>query len=261
MPPHFGGSAPPASDMAVHNRDSTSLTFTCTTEFDRLAQYIPDCFEILGPQIVFGFGQLREIDWLAGSHYNVVTADAPVRFVGKRDRIEGTYNLVTWENRATPIIGGREENGVPKIFADIEDLHALPAAYLNGPDYFTNASYEGNTFVRMEMRKPEPVEGEAFEAMRGSMTGINLFGWRYIPNVSGPGAALSQPILYPQGFELRAAWKGSGSIEWIKLAPWQNPMQHHIITALADLPILEMGPVIMTKGTAVLKPSQGRVLE
>ncbi|HOV68385.1 MAG TPA: acetoacetate decarboxylase family protein [Methanoregulaceae archaeon] len=261
MPPHFGGNDPAPPGMAVYNRDTTGLTFTCTTEADRLERFIPDCFELLRPDIVFGFGQLREIDWLAGGHYNVVTADVPVRFVGERDRIEGNYNLVTWENRATPILGGREENGVPKVYAEIEDLHAWPAAYLGGPDYFTNASYDGNTFVRMEMRDPRPVKGEEFAALRASMASVNLFGWRYIPNVSGPGAALSQPILYPQGFELGAAWKGTGAIEWIRLAPWQNPTQFHIINALADLPILGMGPVMLTKGTAVLKPSQGRVLE
>lgn len=262
MPPHFGGTDPPGSDMAVYNRDTTGLTFVCTTDADRLAQHVPACFEILRPVVSFGFGQLREIDWLAGGHYNVITADVPVRFIGKGSpSLEGNYNLVTWENRATPIIGGREESGVPKIYAEIEDLHARPAAYLGGPDFFTNASYDGNTFVRMEMRDPMPVEGAKFDEMRAMMASINLFGWRYIPNVSGPGAALSQPILYPQGFDLAAAWTGTGAVEWIRLAPWQNPTQHHIISALADLPILEMGPVMMTKGTAILKPSQGRVLE
>ncbi|KAF5067864.1 acetoacetate decarboxylase [anaerobic digester metagenome] len=261
MPAHFGGNAPPPPDFAVHNRDTTALTFVCTTDGDELARYVPETFEILRPEVIFGFGQLREIDWLAGGRYNVVTADVPVRFNGKKDVLEGNYNLVTWENLATPIIGGREENGVPKIYAEIQDLHAGAAGYLGAPDYFTNASYDGNTFVRMEMRDARPVEGEALAALKGSMAVNNLFGWRYIPNVSGPGATLSQPILYPQGAEITSAWTGTGSIEWIRLAPWQNPMQHHIVNALADLPILGMAPVMLTKSVAVLKPSQGRVLE
>ena len=261
MPAHFGGADPAAPDFAVYNRDTTSLTYICTTDGDELARYVPDCFELLRPEVVFGFGQLREIDWLAGGRYNVVTADVPVRFVGKRDRLEGNFNLVTWENLATPIIGGREESGVPKVHAEIQDLHAGAAGYLGAPDYFTNASYDGNTFVRMEMRDAMPVEGEALAALKARMAAINLFGWRYLPNVSGPGAALSQPILYPQGAEVTSAWTGSGSVEWIKLAPWQNPMQHHIISALADLPVLGMAPVLLTRGSAVLKPSQGRVLE
>ena len=261
IPAHFGGNAPAAPDFAIRNRDATAMAFTCTTDSDELGRYVPDASEILRPEVVYTFGQLREIDWLAGGRYNVVTADVPVRFNGKRDRLEGNLNLVTWENLATPIIGGREENGVPKIYAEIQDLHAGAAGYLGAPDYFANASYDGNTFVRMEMRDPVPVEGEQLAALKAAMTTVNLFSWRYIPNVSGPGAALSQPILYPQGAEVTSAWTGTGSVEWIKLVPWQNPMQFHIVNALADLPILGMAPVMLVQSTAVLKPSQGRVLE
>ena len=261
MPAHFGGHAPSAPDFAVNNRDATQLVYTCTTDGAELSKYVPDCFELLRPEVVFSFGQLREIDWLAGGRYNVITADVPVRFSGTRDRLEGNYNLVTWENLATPIIGGREENGVPKIYAEIQDLHTGAAGYLGAPDYFTNASYGGNTFVRMEMRDPVPVERAALEALQGAMAAVNLFCWRYIPNVSGPGAALSQPVLYPQSMGITAAWTGTGSVEWIRLAPWQNPMQHQIISALADLPVLEEPAVMLVKGSATLKPSQGRVLE
>lgn len=261
MPVHFGGSDAPGPDMAVYNYDTVGMNFVCTTDQDILSNYIPEGFELLRPEIIFGFGQLRDIDWLAGGRYNVVTADVPVRFKGKRDMIEGIYNLVTWENNATPIIGGREENGVPKIFADIQDLHARPAPYFNAPDYFTNASYDGNTFVRMAMYDPKPVEGADLAALRESKGAYNLLTWRYIPKVSGTGAELSQPILYPQGMEIKSAWTGRGEVEWIKLRPEYNPNQHHIISALADLPILHMDPALLTRSVGVLKPSQGRVLE
>ncbi len=98
-------------------------------------------------------------------------------------------------------------------------------------------------------------------AMRAAPTTINLFCWRYIPKVSGRGAELSQFILYPQGREIQRAWTGSGTVAWIKLRPEQNPSQFHIINALAELPILEMAPVLMTEGVGFLKPTQGRVLE
>lgn len=113
----------------------------------------------------------------------------------------------------------------------------------------------------MEMHDVKPAEEEHLAALRTSMATINLFCWRYIPKVGGPGADLSQPILYPQGFEVDSAWTGSGTVQWTKLRPEQNPTQWHIIKALAELPIIEMAPVLMYKGVAVLKPSQGRVLE
>lgn len=43
---------------------------------------------------------------------------------------------MVWENNTTPILGGREQTGIPKIYADIEDLHILK------PHYATIASFE-----------------------------------------------------------------------------------------------------------------------
>ena len=260
MPGYFGD-MPAAPDTTNYMRDTVGLSFTCTTEEDRLAAYVPDVFEILRPELVIGFGQLREIDWLAGGHYNVVTVDVPVRFAGRRDRLEGTFNLVTWENQTTPILAGRDGAGIPKIYADIQDLHANAASYLGAPDYFTNASYDGNTFLRLEMSGATPVGEEQLAALRASPAEVNVFGWRYIPNVSGPGAAASYPILYPQGGEVREALVGTGTVEWIRQKPWQNPMQHHIINALADLPVLGMAPVMLTRGVGFLRSGQSRVLE
>ncbi|MGZ4905550.1 MAG: acetoacetate decarboxylase family protein [Halobacteriota archaeon] len=261
MPAHFGGDDPPAPDFAVYIRDLIALQYTCTADGDQLANYVPESFELLRPEVMFTFTQMRECDWLAGGGYNTISADVPVCFTGKRDRLEGNYNLVTWENLTAPIIGGREENGVPKIYADIQNLHAHPADYLCAPDFFTNASYDGNTFVRMTMSNATPIEGDQLAALQAAPATVNLFGWRYIPKVSGRGAELSQFILYPQGSEVKSAWVGSGTVEWIKLRPEQNPSQFHIINALAELPIIEMAPVLMTRGIGFLKPSQGRVLE
>jgi acetoacetate decarboxylase len=261
MPVHFGGHDPPAPEFAAHIHDYVGLSCTCTTDGDQLANYVPEGFELLRPEVVCSFNHLGECDWLAGASYNTVQADVPVRFNGKRDQLEGNYNLVTWEDLTAPIIGGREQNGVPKIYADIEDLHANPASYLGAPDYFTNASYDGNTFIRLEMSNAKPVEGEQLAALRAAMANTNMFCWRYIPKVSGQGAELSQFILYPASTEVKSAWVGSGAVEWIKLRPEQNPSQFHIINALAELPILEMAPVSMTRGILFLKPSQGRVLE
>ena len=59
---------------------------------------------------------------------------------------------MVWENKTAPILGGREQTGIPKIYADIEDLHKIQQ------NYFTNASYEGNTFLRLEMTGAQPVD-------------------------------------------------------------------------------------------------------
>jgi hypothetical protein len=192
---------------------------------------------------------------MAGSSYNLIDISVPARFNGKRDRLEGVFNLVTWENKTAPILGGREQTGVPKIYAAIEDLHKFEQ------NFFTNASYEGNTFLRLEMNGAQPVEEQELAQMKALSAERKLFGWRYIPKVGGPGAALNQAILYPQRVELDRVWIGSGTVEWIQLKPQYNPTQWHIIKALAELPIMGMAPVTMVKSVVILKPAQARVLE
>ncbi len=210
MPPYFGGTAPAAPDFAVRNRDATAMAFTCTTDEEMLAQFVPECFEILRPEVVYTFGQLREIDWLAGGRYNVVTADVPVRFNGKRDRLEGNLNLVTWENLATPIIGGREENGVPKIYAEIQDLHAGAAGYLGAPDYFTRASYDGNTSVRMEMRDAKPVAGGGARGAEGRDDHRQPLQLALHPERQRPGSGAEPADPLPPGCRSHKRLDGDG---------------------------------------------------
>jgi acetoacetate decarboxylase len=169
--------------------------------------------------------------------------------------LEGQFSLVVWENNTQPIIGGREETGVPKIFADIQDLHIFP------PKHFTNASYEGNTFLRLEMVEVQPIEGQPLENVKAASLSLNNLNFRFIPKVGCPGVELGQPVLYPQGTIVKNAWMGKGTVEWIKLRPEQNPSQFHIIDALADLPIIKMAQAMMIKGEIIMKPFAGRVLE
>ena len=251
MPAHFGGYAYQPLETCYH--DAVNMTFTYRTDGDRLTEYIPEGFELLRPELSIGFAQCREVDWMAGSAYNLIDVSAPVRFNGKRDRVEGVFSLVVWENKTTPILTGREETGVPKIFADIEDIHILR------DKRFTTVSYEGNSFLRLEMTVTGPLDDALMMSMRNSP--LNGLHWRYIPRVGGPGADLLQPILFPQRLEAERGWLGTGVIQWTKLRYEQSPMQAHIIKALAELPMLEMLPVIMTKGAIFLMSPMARVLE
>ena len=77
-------------------------------------------------------------------------------------------------------------------------------------------------------------------------------GWKYIPNMDGVGASVSAPTLFPAENAYVAAQLGTGSVEWERLTWEQNPTQYHIVNALADLPIIEYLPAIMTKGSTNL---------
>ena len=254
MPPFFGGyEYNPNFD--AHVDDVVTMAFTYTTDSNKLANYLPEGFELLRPELNIAFCQMREVSFMGGGAYNLVNISVPVNFRGKRDYLEGQFSLVVWENNTVPIIGGREETGVPKIFADIQDLHII------SPKYFTNASYEGNTFLRLEMVGAQPIEGEPLEQIKAASINMNNLNFRFIPKVGEPGVELGQPVLYPQGSIVKSAWIGNGTVEWTRLRPEQNPSQFHIIDALADLPVIAMAPAMMFKGEIIMKPFAGRVLE
>ena len=250
MPAHFGGSYFDPDAKAIYN-DVVTLIFSYTTDGEQLSNYVPEGFELTKPELSIEFQQCRQVEWVAGSYYDLVSVAAPVRFNGQRDRLEGSFSLVVWENKTTPILTGNMM-GVPKIYADIEDLHILADTYR------TRLSFEGSTFLELEMIRHQPLDAEELKAMN---TDINSLGWRYIPKVGAPGADLSQPILFPMHNEPNAAWLGSGKVKWTKLTWDQNPMQFYIINALAELPIIDMKPVILTQGREILTEARGRVLK
>lgn len=250
MPAHFGGGVfdPEARSYAD---DALTISYSYTTDGDRLADYLPEAFELRKPELNIQYQQLRQVDWLAGSHYNLIWVAAPVRFNGQRDRLEGDFALVVWENKTTPILTGRDI-GMPKIYADIEDLQIV------GETYRTRASYEGSTFLQMEMARQGAVDELQVKALQAD---VNCLGWRYLQKLGGPGAEVSQPTLYPMRWEPRSAWRGHGTIQWTQLKWEQNPMQWWIIKALAELPMIKMAPVMMTTGRMVLIDPRARVLK
>ena len=251
MPAHFGGYVYQPAETCYH--DVVSMTFTYTTDGDSLSRYIPEGFELLRPELAVNYSQCREVDWMAGAAYNLIDVCVPVRFAGRRDQVEGFFSLVVWENKTAPILTGREQTGVAKIYADIEDLHILHNKR------FTTASYEGNSFLRLEMTVAGPMDEARMAQL--SNAPVNGMHWRYIPKVGGPGADLSQPVLFPQRLEAEHGWQGSGAVQWAVLSYEQCPTQAHIIKALAELPLLAMSTATMTRGRVFLMSPLARVLE
>nr|WP_282730817.1 acetoacetate decarboxylase family protein [Methanobacterium alcaliphilum] len=253
MPVHFGGGKFDPDAKIIQK--AIGLAISYETDKDLLENFIPEGFELLKPQIDVAFNKFTEINWMYGGQYNLINVSAPVRFHGKKDDLDGDYTLVVWENRTAPILGGREETGIPKIFADIEDLHILK------PYYATNASYEGNTFLNMDFEATDVIEGDDLELLKSEFKTMNTLGWRYIPKVGAPGADLSQFVLYPQGLELEKAQIGQGDLKWTELTPMQNPVQSHIINSLAALPNKKIIQSVLIEGRAILRAMASRVIE
>lgn len=241
--------------------DATSINFTLTTDAKCLVDYLPPSFKLLRPEISISYNQFREVDYLDGGAYNLIQVAVPVSFTGRFDHLEGSYPLVIWENDTRPILGGREESGQPKLYAEIEDIHHFKN------EHFTSASYEGNTFLYLGLNEPQPVDEKTLAQIKSQSSSYNIFGWRYIPKIGAPGADLSQPVLYPQGLQVDSVAAGEGTVRWTKLCHNEAAYrvstidQSHIIAELADLPVLSTSAAILIKGKIFMRPFAGRVLK
>lgn len=237
MPAHFGG-VPGGGLHNLQYDDVSGINISYLTDGDMLSQYVPDAFEIIDPIIVVGYQKCGGVQWMCGGHYSLIALMTPARHIASGT--EGAFVLVIWENKAAPILGGREETGMPKIFADIPDYHDL-----NG-HVTANASHEGRVFLELELDLGEALTEQELAVMT-SESRVNQLGWRYIPNIGRPGAALSHATLYPVDSTYLSGSRGTGKVAWTKADPLFNPLQAVTINALADLPVLEYRKCIFAK--------------
>ena len=251
MPVHFGGD--PFYPVRTVYGDMTGINVKFKTDPEALLRFLPEDFELLEPAVIVGYANCRDVDWMAGGEYRLIQASVPVKYAGNSEGLTGEYVLVIWENKACPILGGREEDGMPKIFADIaSERH-------HGDHWFTMASYESSTFLKMDFTRKEALPEKDLEKMQ-EHSRINYFGWRHLPNLGKGGASLSHATLYPQEMTPSAAWRGEGSLQWTKLTPEQHPLQWRIIHSLASLPVLQYAGAVMVKGKARLNVGDSRIL-
>tara|TARA_A100001015_G_scaffold283705_1_gene349282 strand:+ start:861 stop:1400 length:540 start_codon:yes stop_codon:yes gene_type:complete len=157
-----------------------------------------------------------------------------VIFKGKIYEVKGSYALVLWEDVCEAIIGGREQTGIPKVYADIEEVR------LHQTRWHSSASSYGNKFVEITLDNSDEVFGGERHQMQKNQGINNLMAWRYIPNTGRPGAALSHATLYPQELgPITKTWIGEPKAQWRNLSWDQSPTQYRISSALKRLPILE----------------------
>jgi 3-hydroxybutyryl-CoA dehydrogenase len=247
MPAHFGPKYT-GSKATGWYRDVTMMVVSYLTDREKLAAYLPSPFEVAEEALVtVYYARNRNIDWLAGHGYNMISVNASVVYKGEDRTLEGLYNLVMWENLTDPILAGRELQGIPKIYADIPDHE------INEGVWRCQASHFDNPIVDLSIRGLRVPAVEEITAFQKEQQGKdNPMAWRYMPSIGGFGTALSEPTLFPSEAEYDEIQIGEGELVWHQLSWEQNPTQFHIVNALEALPILEYRPALVLKGKANL---------
>jgi 3-hydroxybutyryl-CoA dehydrogenase len=247
MPAHFGMPKIEGKPSGWYH-DVTAMNVSYVTDRDKLQALLPAPFSVADEALItVTYACSKNIDWLAGRGYNLVSVTAAVKFDGQKDHLEGTFALVVWENLADPILTGREMTGIPKVFADIPDHTVRDGVWHCGASHF------GSQIFDMSINGLVEPSAEQIDVMQAAQEGKdNPMAWRYIPAVGGFGAAISEPTIFPSENIITEIYVGSGKIDWNHLTWEQNPTQFHIVNALADLPILEYRPAVVTKGSTNL---------
>ncbi len=261
MPTHYGtadknGQMDPVKARYAYYHDA-SITFE--TDYDAVAALLPPGFEPMDvATISVAHSMARGCDFMAGRGYNLVRVNAAARFNGKRDKAEGNFSLVMWENEFIPIMMGREVLGVGKLLAEIPDL------WHRGDSFGFFAAENGVRLVEAEFSNmkeiavppaaPTPVAQPNYYA--------GWMSWKYIPNVNYKGSALSHAIALPSAPIVKKRWKAEGgTIKFSEVSFTDAPLSGQIATVLGKLPIKKYLGVELWEGSTALLISEQRYLK
>ncbi|KXJ85365.1 hypothetical protein Micbo1qcDRAFT_154287 [Microdochium bolleyi] len=274
------GSLPPPKVTTTTVRFRTSATY--------LKNLLPNAtdFSFAAPGSVatasFVTIQLDSLAWLGGRGYNVfglyihgVKYEKPDGPPGPPT--VGSFLPVLFESAADPITTGREELGMPKVFADVEVTRDDKSGSLR-----TVCSWQGHKFVDVQVSQLAPFDPSAAPPNGapadgppsggppgppgaggppgGPPAGPNekLLVYRYVPAVGKPGQADGEyPVLIENGMamgprDITSALRSTDARIAFDKGDWTKlPTLHHIAESLAELPIYGVIDATVEEGTGV----------
>ncbi len=259
MPTHFGPSLGPRQGEGGRTYDwseakSTTLYVSFLTDPERLEALLPPGFSLgAEPVVTVAVSYLTQLEWLAGRGYNTLGVSFPAAFQGERDRAEGSFLTVLWENLADPIITGREDLGFAKIYCEI------PEPRIVGGETRFSAGWLGFTFMDLVLRDLEAIAPEEAAAQAERSRSDGTLHYKYMPRTGEWGEAdAAYAVLTPAecpGRRIVEAWRGQGRVAFHRAA-WEDlPTMFTIVNTFVDLEVREWrgAGVVKTVGAKDLR--------
>lgn len=251
MPVGFGPALGPRQSpdgTSFNGRWSKNTTFSMTyrTDPERVSAVMPPGFEA-SPEGLVTVNCLfnEEFAWLAGRGYNWIEVVFPATYRGQEDTVEGDFVAVMWESEPDPVLPGREELGLPKLFSTIPPWHA------DGGSTAVSASWDTFEFFAATWHGldfgPWPAELEATAPITKGGLGVGnrpRLYYKYFPRTGAWGTAdvayatMSPPANYD--IRLLQNWSGTGDIAFMPATWEQLPTMAHIVNPLAEMPVHEI---------------------
>lgn len=196
---------------------------------------------------------LNNLGWLGGSGYNHIGLYIHgVEYTSEDGSVvKGAYLPVLFESLTDPIISGREELGMPKIYSSID-------IYRRHTSYRVRTGWEGALWGDFLLQGLEEVDSSSSTEEKPAEEA--LLTYKYLPT-TGPEnkgkAAEEYTVLYdavtdetkPKIHKTYKAQKASFAIDPLD---WEQlPTLHHVISRLAELPIYDIVEAKIVEGEGV----------
>lgn len=179
---------------------------------------------------------LQNMAWLGGGGYELLALYIHgVCYKGSDGRVrKGNYCPIMFENLADPIVTGREELGIPKVFSDIEMSK-------NATSCRAEMSWRGAHWGTLELTGLQATERDPTKVDGGE----GLLVHKYIPSpeIGKPDADYDILHLHdprPLVKSVLTADPKTARLGIHDLGQKSLPTLHPIISRLAELPILEV---------------------
>lgn len=209
------------------------------------------------------------MEWLGGSGYKHLGLYIHGVEYLKSDGevVSGTYMPILFESLTDPIVSGREELGMPKLYSSID-------VYRGGTEsYRINTGWQGSMWGNFVLQGLKPVDGGDPSVMTGKISGEDDDGilvYRYLPKV-GRGnkgqSADEHGVFVPYKEDMPQpqtdrVWKASKASFKIDAMDWNAlPTLHHVIARLQEIPVYEIVGAKVVEGHGVPDVGAARRIE
>ncbi|KAK5005233.1 hypothetical protein LTR60_006318, partial [Cryomyces antarcticus] len=257
MPVAFGPMPGPRQTIYGAPRESRESTFiTASIKFKTSRTLLQNLFppkssgwKFKSPGTVayasFSQTTLNNMEWLGGSGYKHIGLYIHGVEYQKKDGtvLSGAYLPILFENLTDPIVSGREEPGMPKLYTAID-------VYRRSKSYRVATGWEGAVWGRFTWEGLEEFDASAESgAISGDNAEDGILAYRYIPSIGrqNKGIAEAEYTLFdpfkeekptPKPLRVYKAAKASLEIDGLD---WDAlPTLHHVISRLSELPVYEV---------------------
>jgi acetoacetate decarboxylase len=234
-----------------------SLVLQYKSDPEAIASLLPECYlPTKEPIVTVIFGYNSGLEFMAGGEYRIATVQVSARFKGEKDNVEGDYILVMFENETAPIIGGREDLGVPKIYADISPIKMLSEGHLR-----CEASLWGHLLFGIDL---EPLKEQSKIVIQVASKRINERPWlcyKYIPSLDGPPDA-NYPTMSKNDVKIEQLWLGKSGKIFFSSPDYEDvAYTKHVVDNLKTLKFNEVVQTAHICGSSVLRYDLSRRLK